>query len=1140
MPLTNYDAFYERERERVLARSKKFYLKLRSIFIYLLFVVGFFVGFGQCYAADSTLYVSATSGVSGDYNFLLAGNDTTGDGTLAKPYAKISKAINSHISSVGETVTIIVKAGDTLVTDRPTFDDVSKTHNGINFIIKSSIPGTKYIVQSSSGTNFFRTNAATVVSGSLTIQDCQYSGTTSAFVQFAAEQGMNLIIKDSNLTTFSSYSIYLLGSTNTNPERNVTIENSVLNSVSGAIANQNSGDDGKYIAGNINISSSTITTNSSGIKINGQIGNMNLNNVVISYGTGWGILTDSSASAGNVTINNIDVSGTGYGIRLKDNIAQLVINDSRVQSSGNKALYLGEDTLSNVNSGVNQVQISNNSLTSGSEKALQLGFGVGDNAEIYGNISSGGTHQLTISSNHAHIYNNIINGNASPAMFNIGSYNTYNNNTVYGDIAGGAFLTGNGAAPTEQYYGHDNVVYNNIFVTKNVSGFAFWDYEGHAGGGTSRNGAITLQETVVNTTWNEAGTIMTGVGSGWTVFGPTKVRVNDIIRVISGTNTVAGDYLVSSVGSDTSITLSSSIGISPSGVTYTILRNDGMRDDVNNNVYWNTVNPNNINSINEIDGVDADTIEELKAIWPSWSPTHPNNDNSSIIVDPKFTNPNSSDFTLFSTSTAIDSGTTGSWITSTSTDYAGNPIYGTPDIGAYEYQPPFTIGTDDLDVTGDIRIYGNGKYRYTTATSSTMSANFSVSPPEGTWTYSASTTRPEWLNISDITWNTSGTYSKQWTASSTSATTTVYTIGDLQPSTQYTVKVDSATSTDITGDSCTASICESDGDGQIIFTYSGGYSTHDFNVDPASIPTLTTNSASSITTTSATANGNIDAIGDDSPTTRGFLYGTDSTLVTVIATTTETGTFGAGVFTTSLSGFTCGNTYYVRSYATNSGGTGYGGIVNFNTSACPSSSSGSRSIYYVPPVQNTATTTIATSTRPIITTTFFRDLQLGMTGDDVKELQRFLNNKGFTITHSGFGSLGNETNTFGSLTKQALIKFQISHSITPAIGYFGPLTRAVVNGTQVPSTASVSTTTSPFTRNLAYDSTGEDVRQLQIFLNTHGHTVSTTGPGSQGNETTLFGQATQSALIKFQIAQDITPAVGYFGPVTRKVVEGMR
>ena len=62
---------------------------------------------------------------------------------------------------------------------------------------------------------------------------------------------------------------------------------------------------------------------------------------------------------------------------------------------------------------------------------------------------------------------------------------------------------------------------------------------------------------------------------------------------------------------------------------------------------------------------------------------------------------------------------------------------------------------------------------------------------------------------------------------------------------------------------------------------------------------------------------------------------------------------------------------------------------------------------------------------------------------------------------------------------------------------------------------------------------GPDVKALQQFLNSHGFPVAFTGPGSAGQETTTFGSATKAALIKFQKANHITPAVGYFGVVTR-------
>lgn len=78
------------------------------------------------------------------------------------------------------------------------------------------------------------------------------------------------------------------------------------------------------------------------------------------------------------------------------------------------------------------------------------------------------------------------------------------------------------------------------------------------------------------------------------------------------------------------------------------------------------------------------------------------------------------------------------------------------------------------------------------------------------------------------------------------------------------------------------------------------------------------------------------------------------------------------------------------------------------------------------------------------TTAFTRDLKLGMTGDDVRLLQQFLNSNGFPLAESGIGSKGQESTYFGRMTRDALIKFQKSKSVTPSVGYFGSITRAHV------------------------------------------------------------------------------------------------
>ena len=82
--------------------------------------------------------------------------------------------------------------------------------------------------------------------------------------------------------------------------------------------------------------------------------------------------------------------------------------------------------------------------------------------------------------------------------------------------------------------------------------------------------------------------------------------------------------------------------------------------------------------------------------------------------------------------------------------------------------------------------------------------------------------------------------------------------------------------------------------------------------------------------------------------------------------------------------------------------------------------------------------------------------------------------------------------------------------------------------------------TSLFVRNLESGAVGEEVKALQMFLNSHGYPIAALGPGSPGNETTYFGVLTRAAVVTYQKAKGITPAVGYFGPITRAAVEADR
>jgi len=76
---------------------------------------------------------------------------------------------------------------------------------------------------------------------------------------------------------------------------------------------------------------------------------------------------------------------------------------------------------------------------------------------------------------------------------------------------------------------------------------------------------------------------------------------------------------------------------------------------------------------------------------------------------------------------------------------------------------------------------------------------------------------------------------------------------------------------------------------------------------------------------------------------------------------------------------------------------------------------------------------------------FTETFVIGTTHPDVKRIQTLLNTFGFTISHSGPGAPGNETDFFGTLTKNALTTFQTAVKITPANGTFGPQTKEWLN-----------------------------------------------------------------------------------------------
>lgn len=73
---------------------------------------------------------------------------------------------------------------------------------------------------------------------------------------------------------------------------------------------------------------------------------------------------------------------------------------------------------------------------------------------------------------------------------------------------------------------------------------------------------------------------------------------------------------------------------------------------------------------------------------------------------------------------------------------------------------------------------------------------------------------------------------------------------------------------------------------------------------------------------------------------------------------------------------------------------------------------------------------------------FNRTLEMGIDGEDVRCLQRYLNESGFKVASEGPGSPGNETSLFRTLTKEAVVRWQTAKGVSPTSGIFGEKSQA--------------------------------------------------------------------------------------------------
>ena len=101
----------------------------------------------------------------------------------------------------------------------------------------------------------------------------------------------------------------------------------------------------------------------------------------------------------------------------------------------------------------------------------------------------------------------------------------------------------------------------------------------------------------------------------------------------------------------------------------------------------------------------------------------------------------------------------------------------------------------------------------------------------------------------------------------------------------------------------------------------------EISISTIAIPTISTTAVSEITSTTATSGGEITKDGGAAITARGVCWGTTPNPTTANSKTTDGS--GTGSFTSQVTGLASGTAYYLRAYATNSAGTGYGAQITF-------------------------------------------------------------------------------------------------------------------------------------------------------------------------------------------------------------------
>lgn len=252
----------------------------------------------------------------------------------------------------------------------------------------------------------------------------------------------------------------------------------------------------------------------------------------------------------------------------------------------------------------------------------------------------------------ANIYNNTVYSNPTGSGIKLVGSANVSQNTVYSNAACGVEIGQNGAA---------NVVYSvysNVIYSNNID-------DTGAGICELSKGAGTINLTINNNDLYKNG-------------GAAQAEINILDNV-------------------TALTIKNNIfWATNTRRTLSIQTNQTGTVNIDYNLHWS-------DSVGGDPGIRYGSVYPTWVQWRSWG-----YDTHGVNANPLFTNAAGNDFTLQSSSPAIDNGTN----VGLTTDFAGNPVPSgnAPDIGAYEYQFITTPIAHISIMNGKISGYGNGRF----------------------------------------------------------------------------------------------------------------------------------------------------------------------------------------------------------------------------------------------------------------------------------------------------------------------------------------------------------------------------------------------------------------------------------------------